>query len=75
MKLPIYDGGLATFSGVCLDVITGTLPPYPLKEVRQEIVDGYTAQGGKAKDLPHVPVLVGGETDFLLGIQYNFFCP
>ena len=75
VKLPVHDGRLATFSGVCLDMITGPLPPYPLREVRKVIVDGYVAQGGKAKDLPNVPVLVGGDTDFLLGIQYNFFNP
>ena len=37
VRLPIHDGRLATFSGVCLDVITGPLPPYPVREVRKSI--------------------------------------
>ena len=49
IKFPIHDGRLATFSGVCLDVVTGPLPPYPVREVRKSIVEGYATQGGKLR--------------------------
>ena len=75
VKLPIFDGRLATFSGLCLDTVTGTMPPYPVREVRQTIVDAYVRSGGKESDLPNVPSLVGGETDFLFGMAYNWFLP
>lgn len=75
LKLPIYDGRLAVFSGMCLDVVTGPMPPYPIREARKSICDAYVAQGGDANDLPQVPVQVGGETDILLGTQYNWYQP
>ena len=62
--MPIYNGKLANFSGMCMDVITGPMPPYPVREASKELVDAYKAQGGNENDLPKVPVLVGGETDF-----------
>ena len=75
VKLPIHNGKLANFSGMCLDVITGPMPPYPVREASKELVVAYKAQGGNENDLPKVPVLVGGETDFLFGQQYNYFQP
>ena len=51
------------------------MPPYPVREVRKTIVDAYVAAGGKESDLPDVPALVGGETDFLIGVAYNWFVP
>ena len=51
------------------------MPPYPLKEVRKDIVADYIRDGGKAADLPDVPVLAGGETDFLIGMLYNYYQP
>ena len=38
VELPIYNGGHAEFNGICLDVITGAMPPYPVREVRKSIV-------------------------------------
>ena len=67
VKLPIHDGRLATFSGLCLDTVTGVMPPYPVREARKTIVDSYVAAGGNVNDLPDVPMLVGGETDLLKG--------
>ena len=75
VKLPIFDGRMARFSGLCLDIITGAFPPYPVREARKTIVDAYAADGGSVGDLPQVPVLVGGETDFLIGSQYNWYQP
>ena len=75
VKLPIHNGKLAKFSGMCMEVITGKMPAYPVREARKEIVKEYVAQGGKESDLPQVPVLAGGETDFLFGQQYNYFAP
>ena len=75
VNLPIHDGRLGTFSGLCLDVITGAMPPYPVREARKSLIEAYTAQGGKEQDLPQVPLLVGGDTDFLFGSQYNWYQP
>ena len=75
VKLPIFDGRLATFSGLCLDTVTGMMPPYPVREARKTVVEAYLAAGGKEADLPNVPALVGGETDFLIGMAYNWFLP
>ena len=75
VKLPMFDGRLATFSGLCLDTVTGVMPPYPVCEARKTVVEAYTAAGGKENQLPNVPTLVGGATDFLIGMQYNRFLP
>ena len=32
-------------------------------------------KGGQPSELPDVPVLAGGETDFLIGILYNYYQP
>ena len=53
--------------------MTGTMPPYPVREVRNVLVN--VASGGNANELPGVPTLVGGETDFLFGMAYNWFLP
>ena len=55
VKLPIFDGRLATFSGLCLDTVTGAMPPYPVREARNDIVDAYLDAGGNKEDLPDVP--------------------
>ena len=75
VKFPIHTGQFAMFQGVCLDVVTGAIPPYPVREASKDIVKSYVSVGGKDVDLPSLPLLVGGETDFLLGIQYNYFQP
>ena len=75
VKLPIHDGTLVKFTGVSLGVITGAMPPYPVKEASKVIANDYVASGGKESDLPDVPVCVGGETDFLIGLQYNYYQP
>ena len=58
-----------------MDVITGVMPPYPRKEAREVIVKDYVSNGGKEWELPQVPSLTGGETDFLIGLQYNYYQP
>jgi hypothetical protein len=75
VRLPIHTGQLAQFSGMCMEVITGKMPPYPVREARKELVTQYEAEGGDGANLPQVPTLVGGETDFLFGQQYNWFAP
>ena len=71
IDFPIHDGRMATFSGLCLDTITGGMPPYPVREARKTLVEEYVAGGGKESELPQVPLLVGGDT----GPQYNWFLP
>ena len=59
VKLPIHTGQLAEFSGMCMDVITGKMPSYPVREARKVLVAQYEAEGGKEADLPQVPNVVG----------------
>ena len=75
VQLPIYDGRMAKFSGICLDEITCPMPPYPAREASKEVVEAYQAEGGDVRKLPNVPVIVGGQTDFLIGMRYNYFQP
>ena len=44
------------------------MPPYPVREASKDIVDDYVAKGGKKFELPRVPLLVGGDTDCLIGL-------
>ena len=75
VELPIHDGRMAKFSGICLDQITSPMPPYPVREASKEIVEAYRAKGRDVRRLPDVPTIVGGPTDFLIGIRYNYFLP
>ena len=36
----------------------------------QDIISSYKNTGGSPSDLPKVPVSVGGNTDFMIGIKY-----
>ena len=75
LEFPTHNGDFASFNSVSLPVITGAMPPYPVKKVRKDIVDDYIKQGGNECDIPGVPTVVGGETDFLIGILYNWYQP
>ena len=75
VTIPVYDGRRAKFSGLCLDTITGPMPFYPVGEASVHVVNSYIAQGGNRSDLPSVPAVAGGDTDFLIGILYNYFQP
>ena len=77
IKIPAYDKRPVKFTGLCLQSITGTMPPYPVREARKDVVKHYVknVKGGKESDLPTVPLIVGGDTDGLVGIQYNWFFP
>ena len=56
VKLLIFNGSKATFSGVCLDQITVTFPQYPLKEIVEgDIAAGYKRQGNNPRYLPQLP--------------------
>ena len=71
VKLPLFNGSEATFSGVCLDQITFKFPQYPLKGiVEEDIAAGYKRQENNPKDLPQLSQFVRGDTDFMLGIKY-----
>ena len=56
VKLPLFHGSEATFSGVCLDQIKVRFPHYPLKEIGEEdIAAGYKRQGNSQRDLLQIP--------------------
>ena len=55
VKLPLFNGLEATFSGICLDQITVKFPQYPLKGIVEEVIAaGYKIQGNNPKDLPQL---------------------
>ena len=77
ITLPLSNGKDATFSGLCLDKVTATLPRFQLKDIEDEIRESCYEQGGSAlvDTLPKLPAEIGGETDILLGIQYKRYLP
>ena len=76
VKLPLFNGSEATFSGVCLDQITVKFPQYPLKGiVEEDIAAGYKRQENNQSDLRQLPQSIGGDTDFMLGIKYLRYYP
>ena len=77
IKLPAHNKRLVKFTGMCLNMITGQLPPYPVREARKDVVKHYVnnVEGAMESDLPMVPLFVGGDTDGLVGIQFNYFFP
>ena len=38
VKLALFNGSEATFSGICLDQITVKFPQYPLKRIVEELI-------------------------------------
>ena len=77
VKLALFNGSEASFSGICLDQITVKFPQYPLKGIVEEVIAaGYKRQGNNPKDLPQIQhSLLGGDTDFMLGIKYLMYYP
>ena len=70
-KLPLCSGSDAILSGVCLEKITESFPTYPLQgKVMQDIISSFKNSEGNPSDLPNVPVSVGGNIDFMIGIKY-----
>ena len=71
--LPLRDGYIATFSGVCLDKVTATFPTYPLQDVEKEVRELCYKQGGSqlVDTLPALPKEVGGDVDILIGLTYK----
>ena len=76
VRLPLRNSKEATMSGVCLDQITAAFPEYPLAgKVSKDIEDAYIASYGNLIGLPLLPVSVGGEVDFMVGIKYLRYHP
>ena len=60
MKLRLFNGSEATFSGVCLDQIKVKFPQYRLKgKVEENIAAGSKRQGNNPRDLLQLPQFVG----------------
>ena len=76
-NLPLKDGYIATFTGVCLDQVTATFPTYPLREVEDEIREMCRNEGGEklVNSLPALPNEVGGDIDILIGLTYKKYFP
>ena len=74
VKLPLFNGNDAVFSGVCLDQITVQFPKYPLQG-RVDIRNGYKQIGGDMTNLPKLPRYVGENTDFMIGKKYLRYYP
>ena len=69
VKLPLNDGKIATMTGVCLDQITATFPQYPIRgKVAADIKATYRHHHGHVTGLPQLPISVGGDVDFMVGI-------
>ena len=77
VRLPISNGREVILSGLCLDKVTSEFPRYFLKKVTDGMKTLCKGQGGEdlRKRFPKMPKEVGGETDILIGIQYNKYFP
>ena len=76
VKLPLFNGSEATFTGLSMDQITVEFPQYPLKgKVEDDIKNGYRKEGKNPQYLPWLPKFVDGRTDFMLGIKYLRYYP
>jgi len=75
VKIPLYDGEVASMSGICLDRITSQFPMYPLGEVEKDVCNAYRRVGGDLKQLPKLPTTIGGEVDIMIGIKYLRYHP
>ena len=75
ITIPLHDGENINLSGICLDKITSEFPLYPLNEVESDIREIYASAGGSMRDLPKLPKCVGGNTDIMIGMQYNQYDP
>ena len=76
IKIPMYNGKVASMRGICLDNITHEMPAFPLNEVNNDIEHEYVKQGGKKKDLPRLPKSIGGWTvHIMIGSQYLAYSP
>ena len=76
VKLPLFNGSEATFSGVCLDHIAASFPQNPLKRiVEKDIATRYKRQENIPRNLLQLPQFVGVDTDFMLGIKYLRYYP
>ena len=71
VKLFLCSGSDAILSGVWLEKIPESFPTYPLQgKLMQDIISSYKNTGDNPSDLPKVPVSVGGNIDFMIGINY-----
>ena len=75
IKIPLHDGTEVELTGLCLDKITGSIPKYSLKDAEKDVHGEYRSQGGDPAKLPKVSLCVGGETDFMIGMQYLKYFP
>ena len=76
VKLPLANGHDAIMAGSCFDQITETFPMYPLKGVIEEdIRTAYHKAGYNVRDLPDLPHLVGGDSDFMVGSKFLKYFP
>ena len=75
IKIPLHDGRDVNLSGICLDKVTGKFPIYPLNEVESDLCKAYASKRGNPKQLPILPQSVGGDTDFMVGMQYLKYFP
>ena len=52
VRLPLFNGNMASLSGICLESITSTFPMYPLDEAMKDIQDSFNSNGNSNKTLP-----------------------
>jgi len=68
--LPLFDESNASFTGVCLDKVTSTLPIHDLQEVERDVYQEYDRNFGDCSNLSKLPRFIGGDVDFIIGVKY-----
>ena len=74
--LTMASGNDAVMSGVCLDKIAQTFPEYEFHNSVKENIMKYCRKNNiDEHNIPRFPNSVGGETDIMIGIQYQKYLP
>lgn len=71
IKLQLFNGYEATFSGICMHQITVEFLKNPLNgKVEGDLIRCFKDQEYDPERLPKLPEFVWGHTSFMLGIKY-----
>ena len=75
VKIPMFNGQMASMSGTCMEDITAVFPHYTLDEPFKDICKSYQSNGQDSKMLPIPSSVVGGEVHLMIGMRYLRYHP
>ena len=75
IKMPMFNGRVASLSDICLEEITTTFPQYPLQEAFKNICKSFKSIDSDVRRLPNPSSSVGGTIHFTIGVKYLRYHP